>query len=119
MLHKLALITSVALLAALGFSVHASAIPQTSGHAMGGADHSSGPSNCSTICTSAAPYKDEFDEEISDDEKDKELSPFYLLRQTSAIAAIENAHEQRTKIALGYDPPPGLPAYILLTVFRA
>lgn len=94
-------------------------MPQTSGHAMNGMDHGVGGSSCAAVCTPVALHKDEYGDEINQDDKDTDPEPCYLQDQSSAIAALKKQHEQQADVALGYDPPPGLPAYIALTVFRA
>ena len=116
--QKVTSLSFIALLGVLSFGAHASALPQTPSHDSGSTNHSANSSSCITICTAATPYKDEFIDEISEDDDDKDRQPFYLLDQPSVITTLQKEHEQRSKIALAYEPPPGLPAYILLTVFR-
>lgn len=113
-------LTFVSLLTVLSF--HAPSTAQVAKPNPSGMDHHSSSSSCATICNSTALYKkDELNDEIQDDEKDKNKNqfPFYFSKQPSAIVALENQHQQRTKVALKYEPPPGLAAYILLSVFRA
>ena len=115
--QKVTSLSFIALLGVLSFGAHASALPQTPSHDSGSTNHSTNSSSCITICTAATPYKEEFIDEISEDD-DKDRQPFYLLDQPSVITTLQKEHEQRSKTALAYEPPPGSPAYILLTVFR-
>lgn len=119
MLQKVISTFFAALLVVLSLGFSATGTPQTSRHTMSGMDHSTSASSCAIACTPTALHKDEYDDEINPDDKDKDHEPFYLQDQSSAIAALKKEHEQRADVALGYDPPPGLPAYIALTVFRA
>jgi hypothetical protein len=118
-LHKIISLSFVALLGVLSLSAHISTMTQASAHAAGGATHGVNSSHCATVCNLATPLKDEFADDLSEDEDKKDSKPFYLQHQASALAALEKEHDQRTKVARELEPPPGLPAYILLTVFRA
>lgn len=96
---------------------HASALSSAS-HTMAGTKHSATSLNCMTLCASAAPYKDEELDTVEEDDGDNSPHPFYV-DALHALVAIEKQHTQNALIATRFEPPPGYPAYILFSVFRA
>lgn len=118
-MEKLTAISLAVLLGVLGLSVHAGAMPQQSPHAMSGMDHSTSTSSCSTVRNLTTQHKDEFADEINEDDDDNPSEPYYVQFQISPLSVLTKDHNQRTKVATNREPPPGMPAYITLAVFRA
>lgn len=118
-LQKIASLSLTALLVALSFGIHASATPRVSGHAMEGVNHNASSSSCAIICTSATLHKEELTDENDEEKDDKDNEPFYAHLQLSSIVLLEKEHETQTKTVLKHEPPPGLPAYVELGVYRA
>ena len=111
----------VSVLSVLSLGIHAAAAQtMNTGHSMGGASHQVSSSNCFTACTTATLHKDEFIKDTEKDEDDEPQPPFYVQFQASLLTALEEKHNQETRLAVSQEPPPdGVPAYIGLTVFRA
>lgn len=108
-------------LSVLSLGVHAAAIQTMDmGHSMGGVSHQTNSSSCFTACTTATLHKEDIVKDVNKDEDDKPQPPFYVQSQASSLAALEEKHDQETRLAISQEPPPGgLPAYIELAVFRA
>ena len=100
----------------IGLTAHASM--QSSHAGMEGMGHSSRMLSCANLCFSVPTSKNEdvdFFEE--NEEKDKYLEPDYasLVTPVSYLAK----HKDEALLATKFDPPPGQPGYIRLSVFRA
>lgn len=110
----------IGLMTVLSVGAHASAQPPLPSHAMNGMNHStSQSSNCITVCSSATLHKEDYLNDVAENNDEPEM-PFYIQFLSSPLAALENEHNQETRLTLEREPPPGgLPAYIALTVFRA
>lgn len=110
----------LSVLSILSLGVHAAAVQTMNmGHSMGGVSHQASLSSCFTACTTATLHKEDV---IKDTEKDEDepQPPFYVQFQASLLTALEEKHNQETRLAVSQEPPPdGVPAYIGLTVFRA
>lgn len=63
--------------------------------------------------------KNESADEINEDDNDASPEPYFVQFQSSLIDAIGNLHAEQTKTAIDREPPPGIPAYIALAVFRS
>lgn len=116
---KIASLSLASLLGVIILGVHAGAMPQQSSHGSNGMDHRVNTSSCSTVCNLTVHYKDDFTDEQNEDDDDMADHPYYLQFQTSPFAGLEKNHDAQTKVATNREPPPGMPAYIALTVFRA
>lgn len=118
--HGVVSVFMLSVLSILSLGVHAAAVQTMNmGHSMGGVSHQASLSSCFTACTTATLHKEDV---IKDTEKDEDepQPPFYVQFQASLLTALEEKHNQETRLAVSQEPPPdGVPAYIGLTVFRA
>lgn len=118
-LRKTASLSLAVLLGVLSFGAHAGAVSRASSHVMDGMNHNTSLSSCATICTSATLYREELTDESGEEEDDKTGEPFYMHLRPPSIALLEKEHDTQARAVLKHEPPPGLPAYLTLTVFRA
>jgi hypothetical protein len=107
----------VASLNILTMGAHAM-LPSSSTDTMAGMSHTTSSSSCATICAVATARKqDSFD--VSPEAEDEPATPFYVALQQPSLTALEKKHNERSRRAVEFEPPPGPPAYIQLAVFRA
>ncbi len=73
--------------------------------------------NCITLCTSTTPKNET--PTLEDGEEDKQ-KPDVSFQPDSAevILALSYRHAEIARTVTDFEPPPGLPAYILFSVFR-
>lgn len=116
---KIASLSLTSLLGVIILGVHAGAMPQQSSHGSNGMDHRVNTSSCSTVCNLTVHYKDDFTDEQNEDDDGDPDKPYYIQFQSSPIAVLQKNHNAQTKFATNLEPPPGMPAYIELAVFRA
>ena len=85
-------------------------------HNMHGMEHSRNTA-CITLCTSTTPNNESPTFEDNDEDKKKPDISFQP-DPTQIILALSEQHTATARIATEFEPPPGLPAYILFSVFR-
>lgn len=120
-LRKISSLSLAVLFGVMSIGAHTGAMPPQLSHSVGAMDHglNSTSSSCMAICNPALQQKDEFTDQIDQDDNDKDKEPYYLQFQPLSIEELVKEHDQQTRVAIWHEPPPGLPAYIALSVFRA
>lgn len=93
------------------------AAAQPSMHNMHGSGHSSN-TTCVTLCTSTKPGSESPTFEHEEEDKKNKPDTSFQPDQVQIILALSNRHAEIARIATDFEPPPGLPAYILFSVFR-
>lgn len=100
----------------IGLTAHASM--QSSHGTMRGMTHSSSTLSCANLCFSVPTGKDEDIEFfVEDNNKDKYQEPDYASMVTPVSYLAK--HKRQALLAAKFDPPPGRPSYIRLSVLRA
>lgn len=119
--HGVVSVFMLSVLSVLSLGVHAAAVQTMNmGHSMGGVSHQASLSSCFTACTTVTLHKEDVIKDTEKDEDDEPQPPFYVQFQASLLTALEEKHNQETRLAVSQEPhPDGVPAYIGLTVFRA
>ena len=83
---------------------------------MHGMEHSRS-TTCITLCTSTTPQNESPTFEDDDEDKQKPDVSFQP-DQAQVILALSYRHTEIARTVSEFEPPPGLPAYILFSVFR-
>lgn len=86
-------------------------------HSMHGMDHGVRSTTCITLCTSTTPQNESPTFEDDDEDKQKPDVSFQP-DQAQVILALSYRHTEIARTVTEFEPPPGLPAYILFSVFR-
>ena len=120
LMKKAVTLSFVGLLAVFSLGLHLNFLQPSPSHTMDGMSHSFNSStSCVTACNSATLQKDDYLSEHQSDKDDEPEPPFYSLLQLNSLTAIEKQHSQKARLVAKQPAPPGgLPAYIVLSVFR-
>ncbi len=114
-LRSTALLLAIVLLNSVSLASHASAMPVMS-HEMGGMSHGSSDStSCATLCRSAVFNQEETINSRTDEEDDEPVVPFYVQNQ---VGYFSDTLVSQKLYADSVKPPPKIPIYIQLQVFR-
>jgi hypothetical protein len=115
-IRRLSTLIAIFFVAGFGLVAHTSAMP-SGGHGMGGMNHASGSSsvNCATLCANNTFYKDESVLAIREDEDDEPVAPYYVALRSVFIPTIDTDSRIYSDAV---KPPPKVPIYIRLGVFR-
>jgi hypothetical protein len=97
-------------------TVHVAAV-QPSMQTMHGSDHSRS-TTCVTLCTSTTPGSESPTFEHEEEDKKNKPDVSFQPDQAQIILALSVRHTEIARAATDFEPPPGLPAYILFSVFR-
>ena len=114
-LRMVTMLSLVSLLSVVSVVTHLSTFPQGVAHVSGSMNHGANSSTCAAVCVLAASHKNSLIER----DDDEPVEPFYLQFQASSLAVLKEEHRQKTNRLVEFNPPPDLPAYIRLSVFRA
>lgn len=90
----------------------------SSSHSMTGMKHAKTSVNCITLCASATSNKLNDLEVIDEEDNEEPSEPFYVAYR-QPLAALATYHSHIARYAVKFEPPPGVPVYIRLAVFRA
>lgn len=73
---------------------------------------------CVTLCTPTAPRNDSptFEDDNEDDQK---RNVFFQISSRDITSAFSIRHSEIARTVTDFEPPPGSPAYIALSVFRS
>lgn len=97
--------------------VHSSAMSMSSSHSMSGMKHAKTSVSCISLCASATAYRLSDLEVIDNEDDDEPSTPFYTAFQ-QPLLRLASQHTALAQEAVKFEPPPGLPGYILFAVFR-
>ena len=115
-IRSLSSLLAMFFVAGIGLVAHTSAMPM-SGHDMGGINHATGSSsiNCATLCANNTFNKDESILAIREDEDDEPAIPYYIALRSVFIPTVATNSKLYSDAV---KPPPKVPIYIRLGVFR-